>query len=246
MNLSVYNSKEELSEALASWISDLIKKTLESEEFFTLALSGGETPQLLYKKLAEGYKEKIDWKRVHIFWGDERAVPFDDDRNNSKMAFDNLLNHVNVPKSQIHKIRVDIEPLFAVKDYENVLQTYFRNTEKSFDLILLGIGDDGHTLSIFPGSSLTGDLDNWVNAVYNEKQKMYRITLMPSIVNKASYIAFMVTGKNKSEILYRIIEGPHEPNVFPAQLIKPGTGEVHWFLDKAAAERLQNRTSALK
>ncbi|HEV8084529.1 MAG TPA: 6-phosphogluconolactonase [Chitinophagaceae bacterium] len=239
MKLNIYDSKEKLSEEMTSWMCDLINSTLQDQEFFTLALSGGETPQMLYKKLAsEEYKEKITWKRVHIFWGDERVIPFDDDRNNAKMAFKNLINQIIIPPAQVHKMRVDIEPLFAAKDYENVLQTYFGNTEKSFDLILLGVGDDGHTLSLFPGSLVVDEKQHWVNAVYNEKQKMYRITLMPSIVNKASHIAFMVTGENKSEILYRIIEGQYEPNVLPAQLIKPENGELHWFLDKVAAEKL--------
>lgn len=239
MRLNIYDSKEKLSEEMTSWMCDLINSTLQDQEFFTLALSGGETPQMLYKKLAsEEYKEKINWKRVHIFWGDERVIPFDDDRNNAKMAFKNLISQITIPPAQVHKMRVDIEPLFAAKDYENVLQTYFGNTEKSFDLILLGVGDDGHTLSLFPGSLVVDEQQHWVNAVYNEKQKMYRITLMPSIVNKASHIAFMVTGENKSEILYRIIEGQYEPNVLPAQLIKPENGELHWFLDKNAAKKL--------
>ncbi len=239
MRLNIYDSKEKLSEEMTSWMCDLINSTLQDQEFFTLALSGGETPQMLYKKLAsEEYKEKINWKRVHIFWGDERVIPFDDDRNNAKMAFKNLINQISIPPAQVHKMRVDIEPLFAAKDYENVLQVYFGNTEKSFDLILLGVGDDGHTLSLFPGSLVVDEKQHWVNAVYNEKQKMYRITLMPSIVNKASRIAFMVTGENKSEILYRIIEGQYEPNVLPAQLIKPENGELHWFLDKNAAKKL--------
>ncbi len=239
MRLNIYDSKEKLSEEMTSWMCDLINSTLQDQEFFTLALSGGETPQMLYKKLAsEEYKEKINWKRVHIFWGDERVIPFDDDRNNAKMAFKNLISQITIPPAQVHKMRVDIEPLFAAKDYENVLQTYFGNTEKSFDLILLGVGDDGHTLSLFPGSLVVDEKQHWVNAVYNEKQKMYRITLMPSIVNKASRIAFMVTGENKSEILYRIIEGQYEPNVLPAQLIKPENGELHWFLDKNAAKKL--------
>ena len=188
---------------------------------------------------SEEFNKKIHWKRIHIFWGDERAVPFDDDRNNAKMAFKNLLSKVNIPPAQIHKMRVDIEPSFAAKDYQKVLQTYFENTEKSFDLILLGIGDDGHTLSIFPGSPVIDDTEHWVNAVLNEKQKMYRITLMPSIVNKASHIAFMVTGENKSEILHRILEGEYEPDILPAQMIKPANGDLNWFLDKKAAEKLR-------
>ncbi len=239
MKLNVYKSAEELNDGLAAWICDLINSTLQNQEFFTLALSGGNTPKMLYRKLASpGFLKKINWERVHIFWGDERAVSADDDRNNSTMAYKNLLNYTGIPESQIHKMRVDIMPVFAAKDYEHVLHTYFDNTENSFDLVLLGVGDDGHTLSLFPGS---GDLEEskpWVNAVYNLKQHMYRLTLMPSIVNKASNIAFMVTGENKSEIVQRVIEGPYDPETLPAQVINPIGGELYWYLDEAAAKQL--------
>ncbi|MEP7231029.1 MAG: 6-phosphogluconolactonase [Ginsengibacter sp.] len=239
MKLNVYDSKEKLNEALALWICDLVESVLQKQEYFTLALSGGETPKALYKKLAsEQYFQKINWQRIHVFWGDERCVPFEDERNNANMAYTNLLNYVNMPQAQVHKMRVDIEPSFAAKDYENVLQTYFENTQNSFDLVLLGVGDDGHTLSLFPGSSAIEEKQTWVVAVYNEKQKMYRISLMPSIVNRASHIAFVATGKNKSEILHRVINGQYEPDVLPAQIIKPLDGTLDWFLDKEAAEKL--------
>ncbi len=239
MKLNVYDSKEKLNDRLALWICDLVESVLQNQEYFTLALSGGETPKALYKKLAsEQYLQKISWKRVHVFWGDERCVPFEDERNNANMAYTNLLDHVDIPQAQVHKMRVDIQPSFAAKDYENILQTYFGNTQNSFDLVLLGVGDDGHTLSLFPGSSAIEETQAWAGAVYNEEQKMYRITLMPSIVNKASHVAFVVTGKNKSAILHHVIEGRYEPDVLPAQIIKPVNGTLDWFLDKAAAEEL--------
>lgn len=240
MNLEIYNSTEELAEGMAAWVCDLVQATLQKQEFFTLVLSGGDTPKLLFKKLAsEEYINKINWQRIHIFWGDERAVPFSDERNNAKMAFDYLLNAIDIPAAQIHKIRVDIEPVFSAKEYEKILHTYFDNTKKSFDLVLLGVGDDGHTLSVFPASTILERQDAWVESVYNEKQQMYRITLTPKIVNKAASIAFMVKGANKSSILKRIIEGPYEPNTLPAQTIKPEYGELYWFLDSDAAKELK-------
>ncbi|MEO6636883.1 MAG: 6-phosphogluconolactonase [Ginsengibacter sp.] len=240
MNLEIFKSKEELAEGLASWLCDYVQATLQKQEYFTLVLSGGETPKMLFKKLAsEKFIEKINWKRLHVFWGDERAVPFTDERNNAKMAFDYLLNAVNIPPAQVHKMRVDIEPLFAAKEYEKILHTYFNNTKQSFDLVLLGTGDDGHTLSVFPNSPLIDKHDKWVESVYNEKQKMYRITLTPDIVNKASHIAFMVSGANKSKVLHHIIQGAYEPNTLPAQLIKPANGELYWFLDEEAAKELK-------
>ncbi len=240
MNLKIFTSKEELADGLASWICDLINATLQNQEFFSLVLSGGETPKMLFQKLSsEQYIGKINWKRLHIFWGDERVVPFDDERNNAKMAFDFLLDKLDIPADQIHKMRVDIEPIFSAKEYEKILHNYFDNTKKSFDLVLLGIGDDGHTLSVFPGSPLLEEHDHWVESVYNEKQQMYRITLTPAIVNRASHIAFMVSGKSKSAILHTIIEDSSKPAVLPAQIIKPENGELYWFLDKDASDDLK-------
>ncbi|MEO8763776.1 MAG: 6-phosphogluconolactonase [Ginsengibacter sp.] len=240
MKLHVYKNKTELASELANWIAELIQSTLQNQEFFTLALSGGETPKALFKELASpGFKEKINWKRVEIFWGDERAVPPGDNRNNAKAAYDLFIDHIDIPAEQVHIIRTDIEPIFAAKAYEKILHTFFDNTKKSFDLVLLGIGDDGHTLSIFPGSALLEDTEkNWVNAVYQQDQQMYRITLTPAIVNCSSNIAFMVEGSGKAKILKEVIEGAYTPSILPAQLIRPENGELHWFLDTESAKEL--------
>ena len=239
MELHIFDDKEIMSEQLASWIAHLVQDTLKNQDYFTLVLSGGGTPKLLFEKLASGeYKNKIDWKRIHIFWGDERAVPFDDDRNNAKMAYDILINHIDVPSGQVHIMRTDIEPKLAAEEYETILHQYFDKTSNSFDLVLLGMGDDGHTLSLFPGSPIIEEHEHWVNSVYNQQQKMYRITLMPVVVNKASNIVFMVDGAKKANILQRVIEGPYIPLKLPAQIVKPSNGELSWFLDKAVAKEL--------
>ncbi|MEO5649318.1 MAG: 6-phosphogluconolactonase [Ginsengibacter sp.] len=241
MNLHIFKNKEELSYQLALWICGLIKETLIKQEHFTLVLSGGETPKLLFKKLAsQEFKDKIDWKRIRIFWGDERVVPFDDSRNNAKMAFDILLDHVDVPADNIHIMRTDVEPVFSAEAYEKILQRYFSHTPGSFDLVLLGMGDDGHTLSLFPGSPIIEDTTHWVNSVYNAKQEMYRITLMPALVNKASKIVFMVDGAKKAKILQQVLEAEYNPTQLPAQIIKPKEGALHWFLDEAAAHELHS------
>jgi 6-phosphogluconolactonase len=243
MKFHIYKNNEELSNELALWICDLINSTLQNQEFFTLVLSGGETPKKLFKKLASEYfKEKINWKRIQIFWGDERVVPFTDDRNNAKMAYEILIDHIDIPASQVHVMRTDIEPVFAAIEYEKILHTYFDNTTKSFDLVILGMGDDGHTLSLFPHSAVINEENkNWVNAVYNEAQQMYRITLMPVIVNHASNIVFMIDGKKKSTVLKKVIEGKYTPSELPAQIIKPINSELHWFLDENAAMELGNK-----
>ncbi|RYF92002.1 MAG: 6-phosphogluconolactonase, partial [Chitinophagaceae bacterium] len=152
MNLHIAKDSNELSLQAAEWITCVIKTTLERQDRFTIALSGGSTPHKLHGLLsAYPYKEEIDWSKLHVFWGDERAVPFEDDRNNAKMAFDTLLDKVGIPMDQIHLMRTDIEPAESAAAYEKVLQKYFDETGTSFDLVLLGMGDDGHTLSLFPG-----------------------------------------------------------------------------------------------
>lgn len=241
MKLHIFDNEEIMSEQLASWMVNLIQDTFKKQDSFTLVLSGGGTPRLLFSKLAsDPYKNKIDWKRIHLFWGDERAVPFDDDRNNAKMAYDMLINNIDIPATQVHIMRTDIEPNFAADEYEKILHRYFDHTPGSFDLVLLGMGDDGHTLSLFPGSPIIEEHTHWVKSVYNSEQKMYRITLMPLIVNKASNIAFMVDGDKKAKALAKVLEGDYQPQKFPAQIIKPASGQLHWFLDKAAAKELTN------
>ena len=240
MDLHIYKTTSMLIDQLAKWITLYINETLKKQDRFTLALSGGETPKALYQILATDiYRKKTDWNKIHFFWGDERVVPFTDNSNNAKMAFENLLNKVNVPLENIHIMRTDINADLAANEYEKLLHQYFDNAANSFDLVLLGMGKDGHTLSLFPGSSILQEEKHWVNTVYAEDQKMYRITLMPSIVNKASSIIFLVTGAEKAKTLQSVLEDSFQPEHFPAQLIKPLNGELHWFLDEEAAWELK-------
>src|SRR5215467_7137042 len=154
MNLNISNNIEELSLQVAEWMVDYIHKTFQLQDRFTIALSGGSTPKKLNLLLAsDQVKYKIDWQKLHVFWGDERYVPFNDDRNNAKMAFDTLLDHVPVPKSQIHIMRTDIDANESANEYEVILHQYFPSNDSksnSFNLVILGMGDDGHTLSLFP------------------------------------------------------------------------------------------------
>ncbi len=239
MKLHIFKDREEMSDQLALWMCDAIENSLKNQEYFTLVLSGGETPKLLFKKLAsDEFRNRINWKRIHIFWGDERVVPFSDERNNARMAFEILIDHIDIPVTQVHIIRTDIEPNFAVDEYRKLLHTFFDHTSQSFDLVLLGMGDDGHTLSLFPDSPIIQENEHWVNAVFSKKQEMYRITLMPLLVNRAARIAFMVDGEKKAKVLQNVLEGEYVPAKLPAQIIKPEGGELHWFLDEAAAKGL--------
>lgn len=237
MHLHIYKDAEETTLALADWITSLIQKTLEVKDKFTIALSGGETPKRLYQTLASPrYREKLNWSKLHIFWGDERYVPFTDERSNAKMAYDNLLSKVKVPSEQVHKIWTDISPAESAKQYEKILHQYFDDKQTTFDLVLLGLGEDGHTLSLLPDAEVLSDDSSWVTAVHS-KEKGDRITLMPVIVNRSSAIAFLITGENKAKILQQILKEPEQHN-YPAQLIQPLNNELYWFADKSAAQYL--------
>jgi 6-phosphogluconolactonase len=241
MNLHTYKDADALSQGVAVWMSEYIGRVLMQQDRFTLALSGGSTPQKLHKVLASSpFREKIDWSKIHFFWGDERAVPFEDERNNAKMAFDSLLDHVPVKKEQIHLMRTDIEPEAAAKEYEAILHKYFDGKEKTFDLVLLGMGDDGHTLSLFPGTAIVHEKDAWTKSFYLAPQSMYRLSLTAPVVNLSAAVAFLVTGKNKADTLKQVLNGSFQPEKFPSQLIQPLIGELHWFLDEAAAAGLKS------
>lgn len=239
MHLHIYKNAAETSIALADRIVLLIKNTLVKNNRFTIALSGGETPKKLYQVLASAtYRNKIDWSRLHIFWGDERMVPFNDERSNAKMAFDILLDNVNIPADQIHRIQTDIDPPEAALQYEKILHQYFDSSKTTFDVVLLGMGDDGHTLSLFPNAEVLTDTSSWVKADTNEQKGMQRITLMPAVVNLSSAIVFLVTGESKAKVLQQIIEEPQQ-HAYPSQLIQPVNGELYWFADEAAAKYLK-------
>jgi len=236
MNLNISSDSDQLSKRVADWMVVFIHQTLKKQDRFVIALSGGSTPKKLYSLLAsEEYKDKIDWKKLHFFWGDERYVPFTDERNNAKMAFDTLLNHVPVEKKNIHIIQTDITPEESAAAYEKILYEYFHHKKHSFDLVLLGLGDNAHTLSLFPGYDIVHEKEKWVDAFYLEEQKTYRVTLTAPIVNRSSRIAFLITGSDKAASLYNVAFGEHDPDLYPAQLIQPFNDELYWFTDMAAA-----------
>lgn len=236
MELHILPDDKILSKALAEWITKFIIIVLENKSYFSIVLSGGNTPKSLYRELAENQDEyKIDWGKVIVFWGDERVVPFTDERNNAAMAYKSLLNKVSVLPKNIYRMRTDISPEQAVEEYDKVLHHFFKEDETTFDLVLLGMGDDGHTLSLFPGADAINDTTSWVRQVYNKEQKMYRITLMPAIVNKSQKIVFMIAGKNKAPIVKNVLEDNYQPDVYPSQLIIKNRKDIDLFLDYDAA-----------
>ncbi len=239
MNLHISETKKDLVVGFADWLVAEIERVLGKGTRCTIALSGGSTPIDLFKLLAsDSYKNKIDWSKLHIFWGDERDVPITDDLNNAKHAFAILLNHVPIPTGQIHVMDTSVDAQTAASRYEEILHTYFDNEPTSFDIVMLGMGDDGHTLSLFPGTVAVTEETKWAMAFYLEAQKMNRITLTSVIVNKAAAICFLAAGKGKASTLKEVLQGEYRPLLYPSQKIKPTNGELYWFVDKDAASAL--------
>jgi len=254
MQLHIFENIDELSKTVADWMVDHINKTLQQQDRFTLVLSGGSTPKKLHALLSsDDDKNKIDWSKLHIFWGDERFVPFNDERNNAKMCFDTLLDHVPVPKEQVHRMQTEnITPEESAKNYGEILKQYFSEVggtlepstvslpPSTFDLVILGMGDDGHTLSLFPGKTeVIHETKKLCTSLWLESQNMYRVTLTHPIVNNAAAVAFLVTGSGKAKALHEVLKGNYNPDLYPSQIIKPLNRELHWFVDEAAASLLK-------
>ena len=239
MQLHIYPEIKQLNAALADWISSDIQQTLAVHGRYTIALSGGSTPKALYEWLAAKYHDRIDWQKVVVFFDDERYVPFEDERNNARMAFDSLLNKVNIDRDQVHVMQINIPPKESAEEYEKILHQYFDGQPHTFDLVLLGMGDDGHTLSLFPGKDVVRETNKWVSEVLLDDAGNYRITLTAPVVNLASKVVFLVAGEGKAETLHHVLNGPYQPETYPSQLIQPDSNNLHWFADEAAAGKLE-------
>jgi 6-phosphogluconolactonase len=206
---------------------------------FCVALSGGRTPKRLYEILAgRPFFNEVPWDSTHIFWGDERCVPADDKQSNALMAQQLLLDYVPVPKDQIHPIFCHEAPAKSAREYRDLLKDFYSGGQPVFDLILLGLGEDGHTASLFPYDERLKDQDTWTSSVYVKEKEMYRVTLMPAVINRARLVVFLVSGNSKASILKEVIAGPSDPFRLPAQLIRPVSGGLIWLADRAASSRL--------
>jgi 6-phosphogluconolactonase len=207
---------------------------------FAVAISGGSTPRRLYTILASApYRNQVDWGNVHFFWVDERCVPKDHEESNFKTAFDTLLLKITMADENIHRIRGEEDPEKATRDYENEIREFFGTSDwPVFDLVILGMGEDGHTASLFPGSKALEEKERWVVPVYLEKPKTNRITLTLPVLNRAAEILFLVSGRSKATILSEILVGNHKNDKYPAGLIHPALGDLIWLIDQEAADQL--------
>jgi 6-phosphogluconolactonase len=210
---------------------------------FFLALSGGSTPRPLYELLASPlFATRIDWPLVQLFWGDERCVPPDQPESNYRMAREALLDHVPIPRTNVHRIHGERGPAVAAAAYETLLAGFFGNPEfppkTSFDLVLLGMGADGHTASLFPGTAAARETRRWVVPSPGPQRGSWRVSLTPVLLNAAENVTFLVSGADKAERLKDVLEDG-QPDLLPAQLIRPTHGALRWMIDTAAATRLR-------
>jgi 6-phosphogluconolactonase len=212
---------------------------VEARARFSAALSGGSTPRALYGLLAQDpYRKQIPWSGIHLFWGDERSVPPDDRDSNYLLAHEALIAHVPIPPANVHRIFGELEPKAAARVYDRELQDFFCGPHARFDLVLLGLGEDGHTASLFPGSRILDEKEGLVaeaTALYQDRPAQ-RVTLTPRAINTARHILFLVSGSTKARIVQAVLEG--SKGQYPAQWIQPAAGQLTWLMDEAAASLL--------
>ena len=237
--IRVLLNPESLNRAAAELFVRQAQLCVNQRERFIVALSGGQTPRRLYEMLAgPPFRDAVAWDKTHIFWGDERCVPADDQRSNAVMAREALLDHVPIPVEQVHPILCHGMPDQSAQQYKGVLQDFFAGGPPVFDLILLGLGENGHTASLFPQAEILKDETAWTASVYVKTQDMYRVTIMPALINQARMVVFLVSGDAKASVLKEVFTEPEEPFRLPVQLVRPRTGELIWLVDKAAAAQL--------
>jgi 6-phosphogluconolactonase len=241
VDIQVCSDLETLSHKAAAIFVDISRNCIISKGRFIVAIPGGSTPRRFYTLLSSHcYREKVDWRYVYFFWTDERCVPKEYEDSNFRGAFETLLSKLQIPEENIHRIKGEEEPEKAAIEYEEDLREFFGKTALPvFDLVILGVGEDGHIASLFPGSSSLEETGRLAIPVFTEKQKRHRVTLTLPVLNNSTQILFLVAGHSKADIVYKILGEKIERARYPAGLIDPGQGTLIWLIDKEAAKRLK-------
>ncbi len=248
-NLEIYDNAKELAWAAAMRFASLAEQAIRERGRFTVALSGGSTPKALFSILAgKSFADALPWQAIYFFWGDERCVPPDHADSNYRMANETLLDKAAIPRENIFRIPAeDDNHDRAAANYSQTIRQFFHpvatapgtDTElPRFDLVFLGMGPDGHTASLFPGTTALQIEDRIAVANYVEKFQTYRITLTAAAINNAENVIFLIAGEDKAAALKEVLEGDRQPETYPSQLIHPVNGELLWMLDEAAATEL--------
>ena len=238
----IYPDHETLSQAAANIFVDIATRSIRERGNFSVALSGGSTPQPLYQALKDSKRrEKLDWENVHLFWGDERCVPKDHQDSNYRMVKDNLLQFISIPAENVHRVPAELDPRMAAFSYEETLRSFFTKPLPRFDLVLLGMGKDGHTASLFPHSAGLNEEERWFIANFAPGKETWRLTLTKNAINAARNILVLVAGSSKADMLSEVLEGEYQPFEKPIQFISPLGGDIAWLIDEAAVENLSDQ-----
>ncbi|UII75517.1 6-phosphogluconolactonase [Flagellimonas sp. HMM57] len=236
MELKIYRDKDEVAKQFSEYFSGLV----EGKSIFHVALSGGSTPKIVFDLLAADFSSKIDWNKIHFYWGDERCVPPTNDQSNYKMTVAHLFSKVDVPQEHIHRILGENDPHKEAKRYGELLVEHLpsQNGTPQFDLVILGMGDDGHTASIFPHEIELWDSNENCEVAIHPDSGQRRVTLTGKVINNAKEVVFLVTGESKSEKITAILEKKEGHMDYPASLVHPNSGSLVWFMDADAAKEL--------
>lgn len=239
--LNILPSTEEIFKEAAKLFVTAANEAIDKKGYFTVALTGGTSPEGLYRLLSEDpYKSQIDWSKVLVFWGDERWVPLDNELSNARMSQESLLKNVPVlPTHVFPMFEEGVEPEDFASSYNSLLKEKLGD-DGAMDLILLGMGGDGHTASLFPGTAVLDEKEKWVAAYYLDAQQMYRVTLTAPFLNKAKKIIVLTFGDAKAEALKEVLKGEYNPSVYPSQLLNPAEGELLFLVDEKAAKYLND------
>ena len=238
MKIKTAQTKQEVALHFSRYLAILIS----SKEEVHIALSGGSTPKIVFDELAANFQAEIDWQGVHLYWGDERCVDPTDDDSNYKMTVEHLISKIEIPKENIHRIKGENGPNYEAKRYSELLNQILPKSDgiPSFDLVILGMGDDGHTASIFPHQIDLWDSEESCVVATHPISGQHRVSFTGNVINHAKSVAFLVTGENKAERVKEIIDEEPNASYYPASLVKPIKGSLHWFLDASAAKLLED------
>jgi 6-phosphogluconolactonase len=239
MELHIYSSVDLAIRSVADYFVQSVHNAITEKGYAYVVLTGGNSPKPLYSLLAsDEYRGQLDWSKIFFFFGDERHVPFTDAGHNGAMVKQLLFDPLEIPETNIFYINTSLPPEEAAKEYELKVKSIFMNRPVQFDLVLLGLGSNAHTASLFPYTDVLSEENALVKSVYVDELSANRITLTAPVINNAKEIAFLVFGADKADAVFNVLEGERDPEKYPGQLIQPGIGAGHWFLDEAAAARL--------
>lgn len=237
--IKTYPNTDTLAREAAFTFIECANEAISERDQFSVVLAGGSTPQALYQTLATvEMVPHVAWEKVFVFWGDERCVAPNHEDSNYRMAFDTMLQHLPIPVKQIYRLEGELEPKEAANVYEGRLKQFFQQKSPRFDLVLLGLGDDGHTASLFPDTKALSETQRWVTANYVRKLSAWRLTMTARLINQAANVAFLVSGDGKAQALQRVLAGRFSPKEIPAQMIRPERGQLRWLVDAGAAALL--------